>query len=332
MTTMRERITGMFLGIAIGDALYMPTETFGPKKIREIFGGEVVDYFNSPPGHPFHDDLKAGMWTDDTQLTVVVAEAIIKAGSIHFPEIARQHIIALQETVSGWGGTTRKAVERLRDGAHFMTSGVEGGSGNGISMKIAPLGAYYTLRGIDVRSDEAVQNIADFACMTHLSRLGIESGLAHVGAVHYCLTTRPSEFSVEDFIEATQIKFDHELRGDVDMQRGPSLQERLLTLRNIPLGEMGVDMLRKLFGKGKCYVYDSLPFSYAFFLKNPSSIDALFEVGNAGGDTDTNASMVGGLLGALHGLSIFPEHLVEGLYRKDYILDIADRFCSMLEA
>lgn len=327
--TLRDRITGMFLGVAIGDALYMPTEIFGPKKIREVFGGRVTTYFDAPPHHPFQKDLKAGMWTDDTQLTLVMAEAIIAKGRIDFLEIARQHVIALQESVNGWGGTTRQAVENLRGGAHFMTSGIEGGSGNGVSMKIAPMGAYYAARNLDIRSDDAVQSIADVACMTHLSRLGVESGLAHCGAIHYCLTTTPSSFSLEKFIESTQIYFDHDLRSDVDMNH-PSVQERILTLRNISLADLDTEMIRTLFGNGRGYVYDSLPFSYAFFLKNPFHIDALYDVGNAGGDTDTNASMVGGLLGALNGPGIFPNHLVRGLYRKEHILDVARRFCDTL--
>jgi ADP-ribosylglycohydrolase len=33
----RDRIAGMFLGSAIGDALYMPVETWTPKQIADKF-------------------------------------------------------------------------------------------------------------------------------------------------------------------------------------------------------------------------------------------------------------------------------------------------------
>mgnify|MGYP001607376832 FL=1 len=82
------------------------------------------------------------------------------------------------------------------------------------------------------------------------------------------------------------------------------------------------------FGGGTCYVYNSLPFTYAFFFRNPTSIETLYDVVNSGGDTDTNGSMCGALLGALNGTAIFPQHLVDGLVGKEKILDVAERFCD----
>ena len=82
------------------------------------------------------------------------------------------------------------------------------------------------------------------------------------------------------------------------------------------------------FGGGSCYVYNSLPFTYMFFLKNPNSIQSFYDVINAGGDTDTNASMLGALLGALNGMEIFPEKLVDSIpdeYRTK-IENLSNRF------
>lgn len=61
-------------------------------------------------------------------------------------------------------------------------------------------------------------------------------------------------------------------------------------------------------------------------MRNPNSIESLYDCVSAGGDTDTNGSMLASLLGALHGQSIFPKHLVDGLKNKDEILDLADQF------
>ncbi|MBI2633668.1 MAG: ADP-ribosylglycohydrolase family protein [Parcubacteria group bacterium] len=52
---------------------------------------------------------------------------------------------------------------------------------------------------------------------------------------------------------------------------------------------------------------------------------------NAGGDTDTNGSIVGSLLGALKGVSVFPKHLIDGLWQKEKILDTANRFCDTFD-
>lgn len=85
------------------------------------------------------------------------------------------------------------------------------------------------------------------------------------------------------------------------------------------------------FGQGSAYVYNSLPFSYAFFLRNQDSIETLYDVVSAGGDTDTNGSIVGSMLGAKNGVKIFPEHLINGLWRKDEILKTANDFCDKFE-
>ena len=107
------------------------------------------------------------------------------------------------------------------------------------------------------------------------------------------------------------------------------LSDRFALLAAIDPTSLTTEEITNLFGEGTSYVYNSLPFSYAFFLRNPHSIETLYEVGNAGGDTDTNASnasIVGGLLGALNGASIFPQHLIDGLWQKDRILATANKF------
>ncbi|MFM9597288.1 ADP-ribosylglycohydrolase family protein, partial [Streptomyces scabiei] len=69
--------------------------------------------------------------------------------------------------------------------------------------------------------------------------------------------------------------------------------------------------------KGSCYCYDSVPFTYMFFTRSPMTLETLFETVSAGGDADSNGSMVGNLLGALHGSSIFPQHLIDGLKDRE---------------
>lgn len=63
-----------------------------------------------------------------------------------------------------------------------------------------------------------------------------------------------------------------------------------------------------------------------FFVCNPLSIDALFDVASAGQDADSNASMIRSLLGVLHGTAIFPAHLVDGLRDREAVLEVADQF------
>jgi ADP-ribosylglycohydrolase len=102
--------------------------------------------------------------------------------------------------------------------------------------------------------------------------------------------------------------------------------ESLLKIYDIPDLLFDDEYLVKEFGGGTCYVYNSLPFSYAFFLRGPFSIETLYDVAYAGGDADTNASFVASMLGAICGTTIFPKLLVEGVQNKSQIIKIADLF------
>ena len=89
------------------------------------------------------------------------------------------------------------------------------------------------------------------------------------------------------------------------------------------------DMIKKN-GGGSCYCIDSFLFSYYYFLRNPYSIETLYNVVNAGGDTDSNGSIVGGLLGLLNGSKIFPSHLLDNLQDRDKIEEVANKFFGVL--
>jgi len=74
----RDKVVGMFLGVAIGDALGMPAEGHAAEDIAAKFGR--LDRYHPVSGHRWLGDLPKGATTDDWQLTRAVAEAIIHAG------------------------------------------------------------------------------------------------------------------------------------------------------------------------------------------------------------------------------------------------------------
>lgn len=335
----RDKIKGMFLGVAIGDALFMPVEIWPAEKIAEKYG-RITDY-QRLDGHKWFDGHPAGTWTDDTQLTLVVAESLIACKKINIDDLARRHIVAMEEAGDkGWGGSTREAVQRLKAGMSWLDSGrhtdPNRGCGNGMAMKISPVGAFWCARAsfnpslnLDIRGSG---EILWLTCMTHKTAMAYESAMAHILAVRYCLERQPDDFSKNGFLQAllmVRLFANHQYRFNVlPTQEQGKLTERLGDLAKIDYAQITGPEISERFGRGSCYVYNSLPFSYAFFLKNPRSIETLYDVGNASGDTDTNASIVGGLLGALNGSAIFPEHLIDGLWQKEKILDTAERFCN----
>ncbi|MBI4994957.1 ADP-ribosylglycohydrolase family protein [Candidatus Peregrinibacteria bacterium] len=325
----------MFLGLAIGDALGMPAETLTRREIQKRFGR--IDKYIEPRGHKWFDGKPAGMWTDDTQLTLAVADSFIDKGQFDMDDIAVRHVKALKESDLGWGSTTREAVQRLSEGTHWNISGYSTtplgrGIGNGVAMKIAPLAAYLTTRYRNHElSQPDVDDISRFAFMTHSTGIGAASALAHIEAIYHCLTHTRRHFFDDEFLKAVigAAKRHNTFTEDNSDSERDKLLFQLGYVDRLDWSVIPVEAMLKVFNGGTSKASSSLPFSYAMFLRNVDSIDAIYETVNAGGDTDSNGAIVGSLLGALYGEYIFPAHLVNELWQKNHILEIADRFCAV---
>jgi ADP-ribosylglycohydrolase len=207
-------------------------------------------------------------------------------------------------------------------------------------MKIAPLGVLSAKKCVK----DLFQQVVNISSITHHSKMAAVSGVIHAKVIEDLLWESSDRFNLIDFIthicetktrqvteptEYGQFSIDHLSDTEDDIY---SRMELLYTsyMKYHGTVEFTTDWIVENL-KGGCYVYESLPFSYAFFMRNPHSIDSLYEVVNAGGDTDSNGSIVGGMLGALHGMKIFPQHLVEGVMGMSDVLRTANRLCDTLD-
>ncbi|OGZ06669.1 MAG: hypothetical protein A3C93_00250 [Candidatus Lloydbacteria bacterium RIFCSPHIGHO2_02_FULL_54_17] len=352
-----DRIFAMFALGAIGDALGAPVEMMSAEAIAKRYGW--LKAFVERKEHKFGPIAK-GETTDDTQLKLAIARSIARMRGIDHGDIAKEHIAEMRKVTRGWGGSTRQAVERLFEGVHWSASGStpdtpsdKRGKGNGVAMKIDPVGAYYALRGVDPMMNwEHRAAVRDIALMTHASAMGVASGLAQVAAVRYLLGT--TVVNSEEFAErVTSAAFSGERvfmpitaldeRVDEMMDAGllggrilstaafddDRLSERFRLLGSVTR-ETSDETLRSTFGNGACYVYESLPLAYALFLRKPDSVEALYDAVNFGGDTDTVASIVGSLLGAYNGSAIIPWELWADIDRQEEIDATVDEFVRAL--
>lgn len=333
----KDKVRGMMLGVAIGDQLGMPVETYTREKISERHG-EITSYIDPDANHQWFGGMKS-RWTDDTQLTLVVVESLIEKRCVDMDSMARIHVWSYHNDGDlGWGKSTREAVKKLAAGVHWSESGAldfpKAGLGNGIPMKISPFGIYLLQKfGINPPGEDFNISVTRFTFMTHMKRIAVESAFAQIYAIRHCLSSQPANFSPKEFGMAV-------FQGAVLAQRTmrffgnqpPLLSGRLLSIQTAydTIKESSLNELIAAYGNSS-YVYESLPFSYACFIRNPASVEALYETVNAGGDTDTNGSIVGALLGALNGTKIFPEHLINGLWQKEKILETADELCEAFE-
>jgi ADP-ribosylglycohydrolase len=321
MPTRRERIIGFFNGVMLGDALGAPVEMMPACTIRKIFGElkTLVPFDNNKylVGSP------VGTTTDDTQLTLAVAESIIESSGVHVPDIAHHHVLAYTDSTLGWGNSTREAIERIIAGVEPTRAGYtdipKRGVGNGVAMKAGPIGIHAALENQSV-----TKHMEDFTLLTHHTNMAVSSGAAWAAAIEYLLMTESySPIYLASAVHKAAIWGATKglVKADDDILSRMTELYRFRHFKN-------PDTIINSFGGGSPYVYDSLPFALMFFMQDPHSIGTGFRTLQAGGDADTTTSMVMSALGVLNGNGIFPPDLIKRVLIHEKVMDVANRFCN----
>lgn len=159
-----DRVRGMMLGLAIGDALGNTTEGMKPQKRFQIYG-EIRDYI------PAADGRSIGLPSDDTQLAFWTIEHLLEDGGSLIPERLAERFSGRQ--IFGIGHTVRAFLKARTTGAPWYEAAVES-AGNGALMRIAPV-LFPHLRGAgaDFSIDAAL-----LGAVTHNDRASIAACVA----------------------------------------------------------------------------------------------------------------------------------------------------------
>jgi ADP-ribosylglycohydrolase len=125
-----DRVEGMLLGLAIGDALGNTSEGQSPGERRERHG-EIRDYRQN-----WHaDDRAVGLPSDDTQLAFWTLEHVLDHGRIAPERLAE---IFARRRVFGSGQTVRGFLAAFTSGRLWYEA-AQRSAGNGALMRIAPV-------------------------------------------------------------------------------------------------------------------------------------------------------------------------------------------------
>ncbi len=138
----RDRALGAFLGLAVGDALGGPVEFMTAGEIRQKYGTH-----NRMTGGGWLD-LKPGQVTDDTEMSLCVGRAIIRAGGWDVRAVADEFVAWLKTVPADIGNTCRRGIRRYIVDGTPQTPFNEGDAGNGACMRNLPV-ALATLGAAD---------------------------------------------------------------------------------------------------------------------------------------------------------------------------------------
>ncbi|MBR9691774.1 hypothetical protein GOV06_03220 [Candidatus Woesearchaeota archaeon] len=329
---MKDKYIATLVGCAIGDTIGMPVEGWKRERIKKYLGRitEPIEPFVIKDGQGkivkkdefgklrYWKNMKKGSYTDDTILTIAIAESIADLGYLNLEDICQRQLKAYKDRpTGGFGGSTKMAFNNLEKGISPLESGVKPGLGNGPAMKMSPIGLY-----MDAKDYEKGLEFAGLiARATHLDKRAIASGIVQAHAI-YTLLQNPSKREFLDSIIEVCIKQEEPLDKDATLYEKGNLQSRLKWIKDNAEAECELAYNHL---KTTSLAFESPPFTLFMFQKywdNP--IEGLLETVNYGGDCDTTGAIYGALCGAKNGL-IFPKDWVEVIEDKKKIQDIAEK-------
>ncbi|TRO51352.1 hypothetical protein E2P71_09195 [Candidatus Bathyarchaeota archaeon] len=325
--TFYNKVQGCIAGVAIGDAMGMPASSYLPEQIIERYG--VIDrLLDAPAGHPYHDGFRKGRITDDTELTLIVIDMLLKDGE-PTPMGMGKRILKWAEDnrllESGViGPSTRRAIIGLMEGKDPRETG-KYGTTNGAPMKISPIGV------INVGNRTKLLDDVEKVCMpSHWTSVAISSAAAVAGAISEALT----EDSTVDSVIKEAI-----LCGELGASRGnpiacPSIPKKIQLAIQLIANEKDshkqARTLYDLIGTDVSCV-SSIPSVFGvFYSSSGDPMKAVITAANLGGDTDTIASMVGGIAGAYKGINAFPSDVVKTVENENNI-DFSDIAAKLID-
>jgi ADP-ribosylglycohydrolase len=292
---------GSILGLAIGDALGFPTEFRSRARITEAFGPQGVTDLVSVNDPRWGDDRASvrtqfppGAYSDDTQMTLAVAEAILETDRADLDTlmraIARRFVEWSESTENNRapGQTCLRGSRNLARGVPWQSAGIPDSKGCGSAMRVAPIGLYYW------RDHTRLLEVARASSLlTHGHDAAVESAAAAALMVALALEKRtPAEMLAAVRPECASRSRD--LRDRLD-----DLDRLLSAPPEIALSATGL---------GEGWVAEEAVVSALYCLfQNPDDFEqCVLMAANTDGDSDTIAGIAGGVSGAFHGLGAIP--------------------------
>jgi len=282
-----ERCHAALAGIAVGDALGKMTEGYWPPDIELRYGGRVETFL--PPQQPRSSHVWAyAEVTDDTRFTLLIAESIISCGKVNASDIIRR---ILERPIKGWPGWDEFKMKT-------ETGRKDTRSGNGASMRVAPIGILHT----PGRLQNIIRDVEQACSCTHNTRSALSAACAIAVAYSAAIDGFNKRELLEAAIEAAALG---NKLGEDDFC--PDVARRLQWVRkNVGKGKI---RLRNWLNPGFS-AWEGVTFALALVMQHDSAKDAILAAVNEGGDADSIASMAGGILAARNPGTL-PEEWVE---------------------
>ena len=303
-----DRIKGTIYGQAIGDALGLGTEFMTDEEMAQKYPNGITHYYDI-----FQDRHRKrweiGDWTDDTDMMLRIANAVIEDKGVNLTTIAQNfkrwadgHPMGIGETtykVLLFGDYVEKPFEvskKIWEMSHCRAAA------NGGLMRTSVVGLF----------PKAVEECAANICrLTHYDSRCVGSCVI-VSLLIHSLVYEGRGLSYQQTIDLAR-KYDDRIIEYVDL----SLNTDIRTLELQDEDSFGYTL--------RCLAAGLWAYWHA-----KSFAEGLLAIVRAGGDADTNAAVACAILGAKFGYGTIPTEYIDGLIYKDQLEDIIKGINSLV--
>lgn len=306
MTTY-DRALGALTGLALGDALGMPTQSMSRAQV-EADHGTITGLVDAGPHQRIAAGMPAGSVTDDTEQALLLAALLVEGGGTVDAEALARALLAWERDMAARGSldllgpSTKRAVERIAGGEPVSEAGRDGVT-NGAAMRIAPVGVAVPAEPLDGLVDAVVAASA----VTHATSLG----LGAAGAVAAAVSVGVAGGTLGEALELAPVAADRTAargRWVAGGHVGARIAWATAHLPSLPR-ERWASELDAVVGTSVA-AQESVVAAFAIAAAEPDPWAALCLAASVGGDTDTIAAILGAVLGAVHGAAVWPADAV----------------------
>lgn len=262
-----DRYEGAMLGVAVGDALGAPLEFMSAEEIRRKHGGPVREMIGGG-----WLSVEPGEVTDDTQMTLAVAEGI----AMTKPGVMKQ----IGENFLTWYGTHPKDVGGTC--AAVLGEMSQNHPTSGDDWHMAAMRLYKSTGGRTAGNGALMRTI--YPALWYKSDVRAAGMAIAIGEMTHWHPA--SNDTVRIYTQAVNLIANSEM----DAEQAKKLLKPYAAENPQPTG----------------YCWDSLWCAIDSIIRTDSFEDALVDAVNRGGDADTIGAITGGLAGAIYGASAIP--------------------------
>lgn len=259
-----DRARAAFIGMAIGDALGATVEFMTPSEIAAKYG-----IFRDVVGGGWLR-LKPGQVTDDTEMALCIARAIVKKQRWSLEAVADNFAAWLKSRPVDCGDTCRKGIRAYLIHGRLESPPNEWDAGNGAAMRLLPA-ALFSLPDGELLKKYVIEQ----AHITHNNPLSDAACLCIGQLLHLALCGAEKS----------------RLRRHVD-----SFVSRFPTFHFEPYR-----------GLATGYVVDTMQTVFHWFFRGRNFEECLVGTVNQGADADTTGAICGMLAGAYYGMENIPQ-------------------------